>query len=156
MEVCAIDEAPPEWEPGDFILKAITREYLALESAFGSFVYVIQWGDKGPVKIGAAASPSQRLAQLQTANWNDLKLCAVVPVVECVFVEKAVHKMAAAHNIRAEWFDLGPSTAVGFILAAMKIGDFPIMPLKVAVKDVFNKSTTVTNNRGQEFIVGRA
>ncbi len=39
-----------------------------------SYIYVIQSGERGPVKIGHGASPLWRMCQLQIGSWEELYL----------------------------------------------------------------------------------
>ncbi|HMS73497.1 MAG TPA: GIY-YIG nuclease family protein, partial [Baekduia sp.] len=43
------------------------------------FVYFIQQGDTGPVKIGRAKHPTKRIRDLQTGNPDELLLREVIP-----------------------------------------------------------------------------
>jgi hypothetical protein len=71
-----------------------------------SWVYAVQAGDGGPVKIGISDKPRDRLATLQQANhetliplaaWHTLKL-----------EEKELHAEYAYAHIRGEWFQPVP------------------------------------------------
>lgn len=126
-------EAKVEWTAPDFLVKSMTPEYLKLEAAFPSFVYVIQSGDDGPIKIGSANRPSRRIGNLQTSSWQDLYLRAAIPAHANVGVEKAAHVLARDHAIRGEWFDLSPYEAVCFVLEAMKLLGIQAVPLKPLV-----------------------
>lgn len=68
-----------------------------------SWVYFIQRGDDGPIKVGYTTHPEVRLARLQIANPETLYLRAAVRVRERA-VEVALHKTFARHHIRGEWF----------------------------------------------------
>jgi hypothetical protein len=126
-------EVQAEWSVTDFMVKRITPQYLALEQDFPSFVYVIQSGEDGPVKIGSAARPSKRIVNLQTSCWQDLFLRAVVPAIGNVDIEQAAHVLAREHAIRGEWFDLTPAEATWFVLEAMRVQGVEPKPLKVVV-----------------------
>ncbi len=67
-----------------------------------SFVYFIQDGEKGPVKIGLSKDPEQRLPKLQTGNPRELFLRHVVP--GDLKVERGLHQRFAPARIRREWF----------------------------------------------------
>lgn len=99
------------------------------------FVYVIQWGKEGPVKIGQAVDPNSRLRDLQTANWNRLFLAAAVPIIgDLTPVEKLAHRLAVEHMLIGEWFDLDPIDAVEYILdAAYQCGQ-TVYPLDETVR----------------------
>jgi T5orf172 domain len=66
------------------------------------FVYFIQAGDTGPVKIGLANTPEERARTLQTGNHRELHLRHVVP--GSGDVERQLHDRFAAARIRGEWF----------------------------------------------------
>ncbi len=66
------------------------------------FVYFIQAGDDGPIKIGTAVVPEERLRGLQTAHHEELRILAVVaggPELEAELHERFQHA-----RIRGEWF----------------------------------------------------
>lgn len=144
VNVC---ETEGEYTCSDFLIDSACSDYLALEGQFPSFVYVVQSGEDGPVKIGSARKPSARKDSLQTANWQELHLRAVVPVSSCAYVEKVAHTLADRHNIRGEWFDLEPLQAIEIIISAAVLGgrmpkplDKLVSELKVASGRVSRKS----------------
>lgn len=67
-----------------------------------SFVYAIQAGEGGPIKIGVSDRPATRLQTLQQANAETLIPLAAwhTPKVE----EKQLHEEFAYARIRGEWF----------------------------------------------------
>lgn len=82
-------------------------------------VYIIQWSDDGPVKIGWSAYPAGRLQELQTANWAELHLRALIPApCKPLIIERKTHQIAANYRLRGEWFDLSPLEAVTAVMAA--------------------------------------
>jgi hypothetical protein len=66
------------------------------------FVYFIQDGDDGPVKIGQAFHPQARLGDLQCGNPRPLNLRAVVLAAEDT--EALLHRSWMHALIRGEWF----------------------------------------------------
>lgn len=66
------------------------------------FVYFIQHGDDGPVKIGKAFDPSARLIELQCGNPFPLELRGVVVAADRT--EERLHALWRGHCIRGEWF----------------------------------------------------
>lgn len=117
-----------------FFVKGLNKRYLALEQVSPhQFVYVIQAGDDGPVKIGYARKPSWRLAQLQCGSWMELHLRAVIPVSECIYIEQAAHVVAHSAHIRGEWFDLSPLEAVALVLEMAQVGGYQAEPLEDTV-----------------------
>lgn len=67
-----------------------------------SFVYFIQDGRDGPVKIGYSSDPERRLAQLQTGNPRALELRHVIPGDRVL--ESDFHRRFEPARIRNEWF----------------------------------------------------
>jgi len=66
------------------------------------YVYFIQEGHSGPIKIGVAAEPRNRLTDLQCANPRPVRLiCAVKGSFK---LEKHLHRLLKDHRIRGEWF----------------------------------------------------
>jgi hypothetical protein len=66
------------------------------------FVYFIQSGTSGPVKIGLFKTPIQRVSKLQTGNPRELILRHVIPGDRSV--EDELHDRFKAACIRGEWF----------------------------------------------------
>ena len=66
------------------------------------YVYFIQSGSSGPVKIGLSADPERRTRQLQTGNPHTLELRHVIP--GNVGIERQLHVRFAPARIRGEWF----------------------------------------------------
>jgi hypothetical protein len=68
-----------------------------------SFVYFIQSGEHGPVKIGwTGRDPHDRLRKLQTGNPEELLLRHVIPAD--LATEKQLHTRFKPARIRLEWF----------------------------------------------------
>lgn len=65
-------------------------------------VYMIRAGQSGPIKIGWALSPTQRLETLQTANHETLTIMRLFLGAEAE--EMALHKRFSNLHIRGEWF----------------------------------------------------
>lgn len=70
------------------------------------YVYFIQAGEDGPIKIGSAKKPGERLATMQTGNHVELRLIGFAPVP--AESETGLHLRFAKHNIRGEWFHPHP------------------------------------------------
>jgi len=68
------------------------------------FVYFIQSGDSGPIKIGVAYNVKQRIAGLQTANPNKLNLLATIKNKNALKVESDLHEKFKEHRLQGEWF----------------------------------------------------
>jgi len=66
------------------------------------YVYFIQAGDRGPIKIGWSCEVSRRLGELQTANAARLVLLGYLPGTQ--EDERAWHARFADVRLEAEWF----------------------------------------------------
>lgn len=79
------------------------RDYYA-GSGIGrmSFVYFIQAGYSGPVKIGVAYDPVERMKELQVGNHQELRLVGIQ--LGTPSDEKQLHGFFADLHIRGEWF----------------------------------------------------
>src|ERR1700760_393734 len=65
-------------------------------------VYIIRCGVSGPVKIGHASNPQQRLADLQVGSWEILR---IIRLFKGSFPEEAaLHAKFSDLYIRGEWF----------------------------------------------------
>lgn len=67
------------------------------------WIYFIQAGEAGPVKIGVATNVHVRIATLQTGHHEELRLLVAIPEQGSNH-EAGLHHMFAAHRIRGEWF----------------------------------------------------
>lgn len=65
-------------------------------------VYFIQRAD-GPVKIGCAVDVFQRMAALQTASPEPLRLIGVIPLGG-YSMERYLHQALAQDRLKGEWF----------------------------------------------------
>ena len=79
---------------------AMSRAKHALSEV--TFVYFIVCGSGRAVKIGKAHDVESRLAALQVANHEELKLIASFAAPE--EVERLLHGVLAEYRIRGEWF----------------------------------------------------
>lgn len=70
------------------------------------FVYFVQQGDDGPIKIGLAIDVGKRLDHLMAANSAELIVKAIIP--GSVELESELHLRFARHVIRGEWFRPAP------------------------------------------------
>lgn len=95
-----------------------------------SFVYFVQAGTHGPVKIGRAISPAKRLAELQTAHYSDLRIIYQTTENE-IINESVLHGVFGPFNIRGEWFHPSP-----FIFEF--IGDLKFCKTNESVMELIN------------------
>lgn len=72
----------------------------ALGSVASSVYFIAAVG--GPIKIGLAVNPLDRLRSLQTAHPKKLRLLATVPGDHRA--EAAYHQRFATHRLQGEWF----------------------------------------------------
>ena len=78
----------------------------------GSFVYFVQAGPGGPVKIGRAKDVDKRMAGLQTACPYRLQLLGVIECDHVSSYEAELHERFAELRIdRSEWFNWAPAIA---------------------------------------------
>lgn len=86
----------------------IAEEILELETAAGvrhMWTYIIRAGEDGPVKIGKTGDVMGRLASLQTAQPDRLKIIRLIRGDG----ESALHHHFAKNRIRGEWFRFDPT-----------------------------------------------
>jgi hypothetical protein len=97
------------------------------------YVYFIQEGDYGPIKIGYSEDPLARLSQCQTGNPRKLILLKTLKGGRVL--EKKLHKKYAQYNICGEWF----SPAIPILKLIEKIaGDRLVSTNKDLQKDLQN------------------
>lgn len=65
-------------------------------------LYVIREGGDGPIKIGTAVKPRERLATLQLGNHRRLHLVLVIPGTQKL--ERFIHHELAREQVIGEWF----------------------------------------------------
>ena len=80
----------------------ITPSGALLRNHDNGFIYFVQQGDDGPVKIGWSYDPKNRIDQLQTAN--PAKLCLLGSYPGSEGDERELHKSLSKHRVRGEWF----------------------------------------------------
>lgn len=83
------------------------------------FVYFVQEADDGPIKIGHAYDPIERVGMLQCGNPRELRLAGII--LGDSEVESQLHRHWHRARIRGEWFARAYSAQV--LKAATRIGD---------------------------------
>lgn len=70
------------------------------------YVYFVQGSDpSGPIKIGVATNPGDRLVSMQCGNWDELCILGTVRAKGAAHrVEARLHQKYAASRVRGEWF----------------------------------------------------
>jgi hypothetical protein len=89
-----------------------------------SYIYFIQAGKSGPIKIGKANNIQQRLATFQTAHVDTLQLLGQIDCkseADAFIVEKTLHRKFKKYHIRGEWFEDTPQVRAAIHRGA-KIG----------------------------------
>src|SRR5262245_47298256 len=74
------------------------------------FVYFIRSGTAGPIKIGVADDPRERVVKLQIGNPEELTLLAYMPGGTAL--EARLHRRFRRSRIRGEWFHPTPALHV--------------------------------------------
>lgn len=85
-------------------LPAVVRRDIRPESRF---VYVMQAGLSGPVKIGVAQNPLSRLRRLQTGCFARLRLIALEDLSDkshALELEATLHRRFRPYQLCGEWF----------------------------------------------------
>jgi Meiotically up-regulated gene 113 len=78
------------------------------------YVYVIGRA-AGPVKVGIASKPWQRIKELQTGCPFNLEILFVHPMLEresAIWCEQKFHKAYEEHRTYGEWFELEAKLAI--------------------------------------------
>lgn len=85
------------------VLAAASRLWnAAIRRDPGQYVYAIQAGENGPIKIGITTWPADRILTLQQGNAEELRGIAAWPSLPVE--EKDIHREFAYARIRGEWF----------------------------------------------------
>lgn len=75
-----------------------------------NYIYFIQSGSSGPIKIGMSNDPRRRLEQLQTAHLMPLTLIGMTPGGRRE--ERRWHKRFSELRITGEWFHMTPDLMI--------------------------------------------
>jgi len=79
----------------------------AADRGVQGYVYFIQEGEAGSIKIGRAAEPSRRVSSLQTGNPRKLHLRVYARGDEKT--ETELHRFLKESRLGGEWFALCPA-----------------------------------------------
>jgi DNA-binding XRE family transcriptional regulator len=93
-------------------------------------VYFAQAGEDGPVKIGHATDPTARVAMLQTAHYEPLRIARVIKGTSAV--EKWFHRHFRHLHIRGEWFAFDAAMMNVEPPAAASMREHPIKAYRAA------------------------
>lgn len=66
------------------------------------YIYFIQQGENGPIKIGVASNPIDRMINLQKGSGHELALLGIIE--ESTDLERMLHQQFNHLNLRYEWF----------------------------------------------------
>jgi len=88
-----------------------------------SYIYVIA-SKTGTVKVGYSTNPQMRLASLQTASPDQLRLANVLATdIDGRMIEAEAHRILDPHRLAGEWFDVSPDVAFEAVRqAALNLG----------------------------------
>lgn len=87
-----------------------------------SFVYFIQEGMDGPIKIGRSTDPWKRLEALQSGNPRPLRLIAATRVGKSVHIlERDLHRDFRDLHLLGEWYSPGPELVSKAAVAGMPV-----------------------------------
>lgn len=77
---------------------------IEVDMKFPPYIYFIQQGDSGPIKIGYSENPCRRLAFLKTANPFPLKIVGLISNAS-LRIEVETHNKFANMRMEGEWFE---------------------------------------------------
>lgn len=92
-----------------------------------SWVYFVQAGEGGPVKIGVTGGElAHRIAQLQTGSAAAILVLAAhaVPSADVYIHEREIHEVFARFRLRGEWFSPEPEL-IKFVEMLREFGRLP-------------------------------
>jgi hypothetical protein len=95
------------------------------------YIYFVQAGETGPIKIGCSQSPRNRLGELQIAHYKTLRLLGWIEHSD--ILENQLHIEFEDDRIRGEWFH--PTKQVINKITELLDGKLlkealPVLPLK--------------------------
>lgn len=86
------------------------------------YIYILatigKAGNCSPVKIGIASDPAKRLASIQTACPNPIRVQTFFgPMHRDIarYIEQQAHLLSAKRKLHGEWFDHDPAEAAGLV-----------------------------------------
>ena len=97
---------------GDILSKyPVLRSPADVERNAVKYVYFVQVGETGPIKIGIASDVRQRVLNLQTANYQDVRLLGWVSGTQRD--ERLWQAKFDKHCLQGEWFAPHPDVIAG-------------------------------------------
>lgn len=107
--LCSLDEQSAETVSGRLksvyfgdAIEPASLHYSTTDRSPTPYIYLIQAGHSGPVKIGVSRTPQKRLRSLQTANAKTLVLRAsFFGDAQC---EQTIHQYWSRFRLSGEWF----------------------------------------------------
>jgi hypothetical protein len=69
-----------------------------------AWIYFLQAGTDGPIKIGRAQDPIRRAGALNVGSPIELVLLGAMPSDRAAVDERKIHRRLAPHRVRGEWF----------------------------------------------------
>lgn len=95
------DELPPAHATASWSAREAIKS-LEARSRRDGFVYFVQGVRGGPIKIGFAADPATRLAELQVGSNVRLRILCAVPAA--LNDERTMHARFKKDRLHGEWF----------------------------------------------------
>ena len=86
-----------------------------------NWLYFIECGQDGPIKIGIASCVFSRLASLQSSNPHPLQCLVAVERKVAKFLEADLHDRFAESKIHGEWFE--PTPELRTLIEAFRAGN---------------------------------
>jgi len=97
---------PIQWRPRTRGARQAAQEKRP-KTVPSTYIYFIQMGPGGPIKIGQSVYPPKRLAALQTGSPQVLRILATVRVGQNSNLENELHQKFAHLRMAGEWFSPG-------------------------------------------------
>jgi hypothetical protein len=69
------------------------------------WIYFLQFGNEGPIKVGRSSDPGARAQELNVASPVELVLLGAMRTTNAVCEERTLHERLAAFYVRGEWFE---------------------------------------------------
>lgn len=83
------------------------------------YLYFIQAGDNGPIKIGVSSRVETRLRSLQTAHYEKLTcIKKTATKIDPYKIEKEIHRIFSRFRINGEWYS--PDKYLTFFISSIR------------------------------------
>lgn len=85
------------------------------------YIYLIQSLENSYYKIGISNNPKRRIKELQTGNPSQLKLVETYQSEHAEKIERTLQRRYSYLRKEGEWFDMGISNEVSFLIECQKL-----------------------------------